>query len=108
MQWLPVRLPDQLPLTTIVGYRMRFFHSTGQLHKGDANSVLFPRFTGDPGIRSKLQKYLRSRSAPYWVWTAPNPWNWSTSRNYTHSELRFRVLLSEGGAEGVEAARVSP
>ena len=49
MRWLPVRLPDQLPLTAIVGYRMRFFHSTGQLHKGDANSALSPRFTGDLG-----------------------------------------------------------
>jgi transaldolase / glucose-6-phosphate isomerase len=28
---------------------MRFFHSTGQLHKGDANSALSPRFTGDLG-----------------------------------------------------------
>jgi hypothetical protein len=42
-----VRLRDQLPLTTTVGYRMRFLHSTGHRHKGDANNALFTRFTVD-------------------------------------------------------------
>jgi hypothetical protein len=45
-QW-PVRLRDQLRLTTTVGYRTRFLHSTGHLHKGDANDALFTRFTVD-------------------------------------------------------------
>jgi hypothetical protein len=47
VQRLPVRLRDQLPLTTTVGYRTRFLHSTGHLHKSDANSVLFTQFTVD-------------------------------------------------------------
>jgi transaldolase/glucose-6-phosphate isomerase len=47
VQRLRVRLRDQLPLTTIVGYGLRFLHSTGQLYKDDANNALFTRFTVD-------------------------------------------------------------
>jgi transaldolase / glucose-6-phosphate isomerase len=48
VQRLPLRLRDQLPLTTTVGYGPRFLHFTGHLHKSDANNnVLFTRFTVD-------------------------------------------------------------
>ena len=47
MQRLLVQLRDQLRLTTIIGYGPRFLHSTGQLHKVDANNALFTQFTVD-------------------------------------------------------------
>lgn len=42
------RLRRRHHLATTVGYGPRFLHSTGQLHKGDANRGLFLQFTDDP------------------------------------------------------------
>ncbi len=42
------RLRQRHRLATTVGYGPRFLHSTGQLHKGDANRGLFLQFTDDP------------------------------------------------------------
>ncbi|HEY3398464.1 MAG TPA: glucose-6-phosphate isomerase [Armatimonadota bacterium] len=41
-------LRDQLHLATTLGWGPRFLHSTGQLHKGDANRGLFVQITHDP------------------------------------------------------------
>jgi hypothetical protein len=42
---LRLRLRDRLHLATTLGYGPRFLHSTGQLHKGDANHGLFIQIT---------------------------------------------------------------
>ena len=47
LQGLRLRLRDRLRAATMVGYGPRFLHSTGQLHKGDADNGLFIQFTAD-------------------------------------------------------------
>jgi transaldolase/glucose-6-phosphate isomerase len=47
LQALRLRLRDRLHLATTLGYGPRFLHSTGQLHKGDANRGLFIQITAD-------------------------------------------------------------
>ncbi len=44
---LSARLRDRFHLATTVGYGLRYLHSTGQLHKGDAGRGLFVQFTAD-------------------------------------------------------------
>ncbi len=44
LQALRAYLRDQLKLATTVGCGLRFLHSTGQLHKGDAANGLFIQF----------------------------------------------------------------
>ena len=39
---------DQLKVATTIGYGPRFLHSTGQLHKGGANTGVFIQITTDP------------------------------------------------------------
>jgi transaldolase / glucose-6-phosphate isomerase len=43
-------LRDRLKIATTVGYGPRFLHSTGQLHKGDANKGLFLQITHSPEV----------------------------------------------------------
>ena len=47
LQQLRIKLRDHLKIATTVGYGPRFLHSTGQLHKGDADNGLFIQFTAD-------------------------------------------------------------
>jgi len=47
LQALRTRLRDRFRLATTLGYGPRFLHSTGQLHKGDADRGLFLQFTAD-------------------------------------------------------------
>ena len=42
------RLRDRLRAATMFGYGPRYLHSTGQLHKGGANSGVFLMITADP------------------------------------------------------------
>jgi transaldolase/glucose-6-phosphate isomerase len=46
-QTLRINLRDNLKVTSTLGYGPRYLHSTGQLHKGGANTGLFLLFTAD-------------------------------------------------------------
>jgi len=48
LQKLRTKIQTSLRVATTVGYGPRFLHSTGQLHKGDADNGLFIQFTSDP------------------------------------------------------------
>ncbi|MCL4303283.1 MAG: bifunctional transaldolase/phosoglucose isomerase [Anaerolineae bacterium] len=56
---LRLRLRDGLRAATTVGYGPRFLHSTGQLHKGDANKGLFIQITHTPATDVEIpgEKY---------------------------------------------------
>ncbi|GIK40134.1 MAG: glucose-6-phosphate isomerase [Chloroflexota bacterium] len=56
---LRLRLRDGLRAATTVGYGPRFLHSTGQLHKGDANKGLFIQITHTPATDIEIpgEKY---------------------------------------------------
>jgi len=47
LQAIRLRLRDSLHLATTLGYGPRFLHSTGQFHKGGANTGLFLQLTTD-------------------------------------------------------------
>ncbi len=47
LQRIRLRLRDARHVATTVGYGPRFQHSTGQLHKGGANTGLFIQFVAD-------------------------------------------------------------
>lgn len=47
LQAMRLRLRDRLHLATTLGYGPRFLHSTGQFHKGGANTGLFLQLTAD-------------------------------------------------------------
>jgi glucose-6-phosphate isomerase len=49
LQRLRLVVRDELRLATTLGYGPRFLHSTGQLHKGGANSGVFLQLTADEG-----------------------------------------------------------
>ncbi|MGH7742316.1 MAG: bifunctional transaldolase/phosoglucose isomerase, partial [Candidatus Eiseniibacteriota bacterium] len=49
LQRLRVAMRDTSRLATTLGYGPRFLHSTGQLHKGGANTGVFLQFTADEG-----------------------------------------------------------
>jgi len=48
MNELRLALRDKLRVATAIGFGPRFLHSTGQLHKGDANKGLFIQITHTP------------------------------------------------------------
>lgn len=48
LQAIRLVLRDRLKLATTLGYGPRFLHSTGQLHKGGANSGLFLQLVDEP------------------------------------------------------------
>ncbi|HXE30697.1 MAG TPA: bifunctional transaldolase/phosoglucose isomerase [Terriglobales bacterium] len=52
-------LRDRLRVATTLGFGPRFLHSTGQLHKGGANSGVFLQITGAPAAHCPIpgQKY---------------------------------------------------
>jgi hypothetical protein len=45
---------DRLSVATTVGYGPRFLHSTGQLHKGGANTGVFVQFVADDTARAGI------------------------------------------------------
>jgi transaldolase / glucose-6-phosphate isomerase len=47
LQRIRLRLRDMRRAATTLGYGPRFQHSTGQLHKGGANTGLFLQFVAD-------------------------------------------------------------
>ena len=49
LQAIRKTLRDRLHVATTIGFGPRFLHSTGQLHKGGANTGVFIQITNEPG-----------------------------------------------------------
>jgi transaldolase/glucose-6-phosphate isomerase len=53
-QTIRINLRDRFKVATTLGYGPRYLHSTGQLHKGGANTGLFLLFTADTKVQAAI------------------------------------------------------
>ena len=82
---------DHLKIATTVGYGPRFLHSTGQLHKGGANTVLGLQITADDTVDAQIP------GAPYSFGTlkrAQASGDWQALQS--HERRALRVHLKRG------------
>ena len=54
LQEIRTAIRDELSVATTVGYGPRFLHSTGQLHKGGANTGVFIQFVADDAASAEI------------------------------------------------------